>query len=161
SDLHQRAVPFTPSALSTNDLISSSLHTLTFGLTELIKPTISNEVRLNYSNDRLTTKFAVDNFGGALPVPDSILFPPGLSSTDSAFLFLMSGGGEAGKGKFGTDEQRQINFVENLPLTRSSHQLNFGVDYRGLSPFPSPFTYRQFADFSGVACPAPPQSCAG
>src|SRR5258708_2046293 len=49
-----------------------------------------------------------------------------------------------------SDEQRQINLVDNLSVTAGSHQLKFGVDYRWLSPFSSPFSYRQFVDFSGV-----------
>src|SRR5262249_14974782 len=54
------------------------------------------------------------------------------------------------QGKAGTDEQRQINLADNLSVATGSHQLKFGVDYRWLAPFSSPFTYRQFADFSGV-----------
>src|SRR5262249_11917151 len=160
SSLDQRASTFTLPALSTKDLISASVHTFTVGLTQLIKPEINNEVRLNYSNHRLATKFVVDNFGGAVPLPDSLLFPPGFSSTDSAFLFAIIGVGEYGQGKFGTDEQRQLNLIDNLSLTKRGHQLKFGVDYRWLSPFTSPFAYRQFAAFSGVACPPTPP-CTG
>ncbi len=107
-------------------------------------------MRINYSNQRVATKFAVDNFGGAVPLPDSLLFPSGFSSTDSAFLLLINGVGEYGQGKSGTDEQRQVNIIDNLSLTKGRHQLKFGVDYRWLAPFSSPFVYRQFAQFSGV-----------
>jgi hypothetical protein len=55
------------------------------------------------------------------------------------------------KGKFGIDEQRQVNLVDNLSVTRRSHQLKFGVDYRWLSPFSSPLSYGQFAEFSGMS----------
>ena len=150
SDLTQRATPFNPASLSTKDLLSSSIHTFTFGLTELINSALSNEVRLNYSNQRVATRFVVDNFGGAVPLPDSILFPPGFSSADSAFLLLISGAGEYGQGKAGTDEQRQINVVDNVSLIHRGHQLKFGVDYRRLAPFSSPFSYRVFVQFSGV-----------
>lgn len=150
SNLIQRAAPFTSPALSTIDSISASVHTFTVGLTELITQSISNEVRVNYSNQRIATTFAVDQFGGAVPVPDSLLFPSGLSSTNSAFLFLISGVGEYGQGKAGTDEQRQINLIDNLSMTRNGHQLKFGADYRWLAPFSSPFAYRQFVQFSGV-----------
>lgn len=150
SSLEQRAAPFTTPTLSTKDSISSSVHTLTLGLTELIEPNISNEVRLNYSNQRVATQFIVDNFGGAVPVPDSLLFPPGFSSTNSAFLFIINGAGEYGEGKAGTDEQRQVNLIDNLSLTEGGHQLKFGVDYRWLAPFSSPFTYRGFVQFSGL-----------
>jgi hypothetical protein len=150
SNLDQRAATFTSAALSTTEFLSSSVQTITIGLTELITPSISNEIRANYSNDRLGTKFFLDNFGGAVPLPDSLLFPPGFSSNDSGFLFLISGAGEYGQGKSAIDEQRQLNFIDNLSLTRGSHQLKFGVDYRWLAPFSSPFAYRTFVDFSGV-----------
>ena len=161
SSLDQRAAPFPSPALSTTQAISSAVHTFTVGITQLIKPAISNELRANYSNQRLGTKFAVDGFGGAVPLPDSLLFPAGFSSTDSGFLFLINGVGEYGQGKTATDEQRQVNLIDNLSLSKSGHEMKFGVDYRWLAPFSSPFTYRQFVDFSGVACPAPSQSCAG
>lgn len=150
SSLEQRAAPFSPSALSTVDSISSTVHTFTVGLTALIKPEISNEVRANYSNQRVATKFSTDNFGGAVPLPDSLLFPQGLSHANSAFLLLINGVGEYGAGNAGTDEQRQVNLIDNLALIHANHQLKFGVDYRWLAPFSSPFVYRQTVQFSGV-----------
>ena len=151
SSLEQRAAPFTTPTLSTKDSISSTIHTLTLGLTELIQPNISNEVRANYSNQRVATQDIVDNFGGAVPVPDSLLFPTGFSSANSAFLFIINGAGEYGEGKAGTDEQRQVNLIDNLSLIEGAHQLKFGADYRWLAPFSSPFTYRGFVQFSGVS----------
>ncbi len=146
--------------LSTTESLSSSVHTFTLGLNLLINPRINNEVRANYSNHRLGTKFAMDNFGGAVPLPDSALFPPGFASTNGVYSLEITGVGEILQGKFATDEQRQINLIDNLSVTKSSHQLKFGVDYRWLSPFSSIFAYRQFVQFSGVACPpAPP--CTG
>jgi len=151
SSLEQRAAPFTTPALSTIDSVESTVHTVTVGLTQLLTPAISNEVRANYSNQRVATMFAVDTFSGAVPVPDSLLFPPGTSSADSAFLFLINGVGEYGQGKSGIDEQRQVNLIDNLSLTTGGHQLKFGVDYRWLAPFTSPFAYRGFVQFSGVS----------
>ena len=151
SDLTQRG-PFPPGSavLNTTEAVSSSVQTLTVGLTELIKPGISNELRANYSNHRVGTKYALDRFGGAVPLPDSLLFPSGFSSTNSLFEMFIPGVGLYGQGKAATDEQRQVNFVDNLSVTKDRHQLKFGVDYRWLSPFSSPFSYDQFAFFSGV-----------
>src|SRR5215470_1916444 len=150
SDLDQRGAPFTSTALSTRDLDDSTVHTFTVGLTQLIKPGISNEVRANYSNQSLGTEFDLDDFGGAVRPADSLLFPSGFTSNNSAFLVLINGAGEWGQGKAAIDEQRQINLIDNLSWTKASHQLKFGVDYRWLSPFTSPFSYRTFAQFSGV-----------
>jgi Carboxypeptidase regulatory-like domain/TonB dependent receptor len=151
--------PFT--VLSQTEPVSSSVQTLTVGLTERITTNVSNEVRANYSNQRIAERDAMDSFGGAVPLSDSALFPPGYSSSDAGFLLYMTGAGEYGQGKLATDEQRQFNFLDNLSVTHGSHQMKFGVDYRWLSPFSSPFRYRQYDQFSGVVCPALPTSCAG
>lgn len=161
SDVDQRGAPFTLTALSTRDLDDATVHTFTLALTQLIKPSISNEVRANYSNQRLGTDFDLDDFGGAVPLPDSAMFPAGFSSKNSGFLFFINGVGEYGQGKSATDEQRQINLIDNLSVTKAGHQLKFGGDYRWLAPFSSPFSYRPFVQFSGVACPPAPKSCAG
>jgi hypothetical protein len=151
SRLDQRGPFFSSgSVLSTTNSLSSSIHTLTAGLTQWIKPGISNEVRANYSNHRIGSTLDLDNFGGAVPVPDSLLFPSGFSSANSVFLFLITGAGQFAQGKQGINEQRQVNLVDNLSVTQGVHQLKFGVDYRWLAPFSSPFSYRQFIQFSGV-----------
>jgi len=136
--------------LSMREPVSSSVHTFTLGLTQLIKPQISNEVRANYSNHRVGTKYALDDFGGAVPLPDSLLFPSGYSSADGIFSLYIPGAGEYAQGIQGTDEQRQVNVVDNLSVTKGNHQTKFGVDYRWLSPFSVPFSYRQYAQFSGM-----------
>jgi len=141
--------PFAPySVLSTTQFLSSSVHTLTAGLTELIKPGLSNEVRANYSNDRIATRFALDNFGGAVPPSDSVLFPSGFSSKNDFFQFFIIGAGLYAQGKDATDEQRQINLIDNLSVTKGSHQLKFGVDYRWLAPFTSHSSTINFVEFS-------------
>jgi hypothetical protein len=138
-------------ALSTTESLSSSVQTLTVGLTQLITPGIGNELRANYSNDRVSSRYALDRFGGATPPGDSLLFPSGFSSSNSFFELLVLGAGNYIQGKYGIDEQRQIDFVDNVSMTRGVHQLKFGVDYRWLSPFSSPLAYGQFGEFSGLS----------
>jgi hypothetical protein len=151
SSLDQRgAFPAPYTVLSSRNVESASVHTFTVGLNEIITPQISNEMRANYSNNKITTKYVSDNFGGAVPLPDSALFPSGYSSGNSLFQVFIVGAGEFSQGKSATDEQRQINLVDNFSWTKGSHQLKFGVDYRWLSPFSSPNTYAQFTEFTGV-----------
>jgi hypothetical protein len=158
SSIDQRG-PF--GVLSTTQSLSSSVQTFTVGVTGLIKPEISNEVRANYSNHRVSTKFAVDRFGGAVPIPDSTLFPSGFSSSNSNLEFLIDGVGAYSQGLQGVDEQRQVNFIDNLSISHGGHQMKLGLDYRWLSPFSRPNTYNQFVEFAGVTCPSPPSSCTG
>ncbi len=136
--------------LSTTNRMSSSIHTFTTGLTHLLTPAISNELRANYSNHRVTINYEMDNFGGAVPLSESQLFPTPFTSADSLFLFIVNGVGQYAQGKQGVNEQRQINVLDNLSVIKGSHQMKFGVDYRWLAPFTSPFTYRHFFFFSGM-----------
>jgi hypothetical protein len=152
SDLDQRGpISSVGSVLSDRSLLSSSVQTGTVAVTYLITPAISNEARANYSNDRVGIQYVMDSFGGAVPLPDSVLFPPGSSSLNGAFGFYIPGTGNFNQGNAGADEQRQINLIDNLSVTKAGHQLKFGVDWRWLAPFTSPFTYRQFAQFTGMS----------
>jgi hypothetical protein len=152
SSLDQRGPVFSSGrVLSVTNSLSSTVHTGTAGFTQMISPEISNEVRANYSNHRVDIKFVMDDFGGAEPLPDSFLFPSVITSDNGTFLFIILGVGQYVQGKQGTDEQRQVNLIDNLSVTKGSHQMKFGVDYRWLAPFSSPAAYHQFAAFSGVS----------
>ncbi len=150
SDLIQRGPSVSAPVLSFTQILSAAVHTGTVGLTWLITPRISNELRANYSNDRIGTRFQLDDFGGAVPLPDSVLFPSGFSSSNSAFSVNITGIGQLNQGYSGAGEQRQVNVVDNVSVTHAAHQMKFGVDYRWLAPFSSPFTYRQFVQFTGM-----------
>ena len=150
SSFDQRGGTFSTRVLSTTSSVSSSVHTLTAGLTHLLTPGVANELRGNYSHHRVGIAYHMDDFGGAVPLQDSLLFPSGYSSVDSGFLFAISGAGQYAQGKLGTDRQRQINIVDTLSIVRSRHHFKVGVDYRWLGPVSSPFAYRMFVQFSGV-----------
>ena len=137
-------------SLSNTEAFPTTVHTFTVGLTQLITPAVSNEVRANYSNNRVGLKYSLDNFGGAVPIPDSAVFPPGFSSANAFFQFIIIGVGDNDFGKSAINEQRQVNLIDNLSWTKGSHQLKFGVDYRWLSPFSSPASYVQTGEFTGI-----------
>jgi len=161
SDFSERG-PYitTERVLSTNQSIASSVQTLTTGLNQILTQNLANEVRVNYSKHKVETKYVADNFGGAAPVPDALVFPSGYSSATGSFAMTIDGAGVYTQGKNAIDEQNQVNIVDNVSWIKRSHQAKFGVDYRWLSPSTSPYAYRQQAQFSGVACPSTP-SCAG
>jgi hypothetical protein len=150
SDLLQRSPQLGGPVLSMTETVDSSVHTGTVGVTALITPRISNEARANYSNQRVFTRFDLDNFGGAVKPADSALYPPGITSEAGVFTLLITGPGELANGTQATGEQRQINFIDNLSVNAGSHQMKFGVDYRWLAPFTVPFSYRSFAQFTGM-----------
>ena len=151
STVGQRAPPISRAlVLSLTTSVSAKVHTFTTGLTASIKPGISNEVRANYSNSSSGAIVGQDSFGGAVPLVESDLFPAGYSARNGIFSLNIVGAGQLNVGNQGAVEQRQLNFIDNLSVTKAGHQLKFGVDYRWLAPFTSPFSYRQFVQFSGV-----------
>jgi len=142
------------SSLTTN---SSTTHTLTLGLTASLAPNTGNELRANYSNVRGTSSSQLDDFAGATPLPEGLLFPPGLSSANSNLGFILLGAGTSTSGlgallagKTASNEQRQINVIDNLSVIVKNHQLRFGIDYRWLSPIAGNPAYQQSLFFLGV-----------
>jgi hypothetical protein len=151
SDSSQRGPVFASThVLSSTTSFSSPVQTFTTGLTALITPSIANELRANYSNQRVTGRSALDGFGGAVPLPDSLLFLPGYSLANVAFFFYIVGAGEYVQGLQGVDEQRQVNLIDNVSILRAGHQIKAGVDYRWLAPFTIPDSYGFLAEFSGM-----------
>jgi hypothetical protein len=147
----------TPGALSNTETSSFSTQTLTLGLTAGLSRTISNEARANYSNVRAGTVYNLDNFGGAVPPSDSVLFP-GINAANASSGWYLYGGGELIVGSNNVEEQRQFNLVDNLSVVKRAHQLKLGVDYRWLAPFVRPVGYSNFLLFYGITADNGPGS---
>jgi len=133
------------SSLNTLTIFTLKTQTLTAGATFIFKPTIINEMRVNYSRNRGANRFTLDDFGGAVVPVDSLMFPSFASREDSSFIFLVLGGTLASLnvGKTVRNLQRQFNLVDNLSVSTGSHQLKFGIDYRRLFPIISLVKYSQ------------------
>ena len=124
--------------------------TLTFGATWTVKPTVVNEARFNFSRNLGESTNLLDNFGGAVVPPTSVLFPAPLTgpSTDIVNLTVFSGLNLAyNSGPNINSSLRQINFVDNVSVSKGSHGLKFGVDYRWVSPYFVPFRYYSSVNF--------------
>ena len=95
---------------------------------------MTNEFRFNYSRSRANGFYTLDNFGGAVPPSNSVLFPS-FAPQGSSFVFfgdLNPYGLRYNFGKAGNNLQQQINVTDNLSYTVGAHQLKFGIDYRRL-----------------------------
>ena len=109
-------------------------HTLTSGATFIFSATTTNDLRANYSWNKGRTFNTLDNFGGAIPPPESLLFSTfGNSETGNAVVSI-TGAGTFQRGTFGLEVQRQINVLDTFAVIKGDHQLKFGVDYRRLNP---------------------------
>src|SRR5262249_12115993 len=90
--------------LSMTNSLSTSLHTATAGLVQVIGSGMSNDLRVNYSNHRVSSTFALDDFGGARPLEDSLIFPAGYSSANAILQLYVGGAGLYRQGYAATDE---------------------------------------------------------
>ncbi|MBV9626073.1 MAG: TonB-dependent receptor, partial [Acidobacteria bacterium] len=121
----------------------------TLGGTLTISPRTLSDLRLNYSGNENGASVAMTRWGGAIPPPNSLLFPP-FASPSSSLIFFNLGGPHFRVGTFSDNLQRQGNLVSNTSLVRGSHNVKFGADYRYLSPHYGPFKYRQAVFFPDI-----------
>ena len=126
---------------------------LTLGATLAATPVLSNEFRANYTRNEGSHFNTLDNFGGAVPPPNSLLFPaPFASPLSSRFIFFEAADGlRFVSGRSSDHVQRQLNLVDGLSVLRGSHALKFGVDYRHLTPIFQPQDYGLQVSFDTVA----------
>ncbi|MGH9466821.1 MAG: TonB-dependent receptor domain-containing protein [Terriglobales bacterium] len=123
----------------------TATQTLTVGSTQIFSPRMVNQLTGNFSYQSTLASSTQDNFGGATLLPDSILFPAnpcvgcsGVISIDgftNAFLPT-----ELGPANPSYSKNRQFNVVDNLSDQLSGHRLEFGADFRYLSPVSAPIS---------------------
>jgi hypothetical protein len=140
-----------------SDVLRSRITTQTgtVGVTWTLSPTVTNDLRLNYSRTSASGSYLQDTFGGAVAIA-SLPFPSPFTSQNAEFGFSIRGpvgliDSFAVVGPFAQNVQRQINVVDALSMQKGSHSLKFGVDLRRLSPVFSLPAYSQNPIFLGVA----------
>ncbi len=116
------------SSLSVITRSKNPIHTLTLGSTQVFTPTITNEFRFNYSSHKSVRIQEGDDFGGAVPPPESLVRP---SFADPENFSFGTGTFSGMAWNVGQSEQRQgqFNIVNNLAISRGSHQFKFGLDF--------------------------------
>jgi carboxypeptidase family protein/TonB-dependent receptor-like protein len=128
----------------------SLTETTTVGATGLISPRVSNDLRVNYSRAKTSSRFRLDNVGGSIVPPDAALFPP-FANSETGFSFVQIGAFAYSQGFNAENRQRQFNVVDNLSWTAGTHALKFGADYRQLNPVNKGALYRRFLFFDNVS----------
>jgi hypothetical protein len=112
----------------------------TMGANLVLTSGMVNDFRANWSRNTAAQTTFLDDFHGAVPPPDSAMYPPGYSSQSGQFVFLppvtlIGTDAEVRRGPLYANVQKQLNFVDNFSLTARAHQLKFGADFRHLNPF--------------------------
>ena len=127
---------------------------LTFGSNQAVTPRLTNEIRFNYARVTGHAFYTMDDFGGATPPQDSVLYPSFASPDSSAFLFLadtVPNGIRLTTGESGNNWQRQINVTDNLSRMMGAHQLKFGLDYRRITSKSGLYAYYLQAVFVSLS----------
>jgi hypothetical protein len=137
---------------------------LTLGANQALTPRLTNEFHFNYSRSRANTFYTLDNFGGATPPPDSVLYPSGASPQNALALFYADSapyGISFPTGKGGENLQQQINVTDSASFVLGEHQMKFGLDYRRINPKDAlvPYTVQYlFLSLSNVLANMMPQA---
>ena len=156
SNLDQRAGGTFQSNYSNVLDLKYRTQTLTLGSSQALTPRLTNEVRFNYSRSRASSVYTLDNFGGAVPPPESALFPyPSIASPPNASFEFLGDLNPYGlrflTGKLGDNLEQQFNVTDNLSRIVGSHQLKFGLDYRRLNADAGLIPYLQQNVFTSLA----------
>ncbi|HEU0180443.1 MAG TPA: TonB-dependent receptor [Blastocatellia bacterium] len=122
--------------------------TLTAGATAIFSPRVSNDLRLNYSRAEAKSVYHIDNFGGAIPPPSSVFFPP---ADRGGLVYPFIGLNALTAGLNIENRQGQFNMVETLSYTKGAHSLKAGFDYRRLAPVTHGAAFRRFPFFFSVS----------
>jgi outer membrane receptor protein involved in Fe transport len=117
--------------LSTSTASRVDTQTLTVGVSVLVNPTTTNVFRANYSTQDANLSSSLDTFGGAIP-PTQATLEGGLNPAGTYAYFYPFDANLAASGPQGRNRTRQINFVDDLEHTHGTHQVKFGMDYRGI-----------------------------
>ena len=138
--------------LSSPRTVAFRTRTFTIGGTYSPMANANNDLRLNYTENRAGAFLALDEFGGAVPVPDSALFPSFASAAESQVVFTLQFGAkpELRVGSSTASVQRQWNLVDTFSVVIGPHQFKLGLDYRRLSPTFSLSRYFQQASFTSA-----------
>ena len=135
--LHRISIsePLAGMSHSNTQNIKYRTQTVTLGSNQSLTPRLTNEFHFNYSRSRANSFFTLDNFGGAVPPPDSVLYPIRRFSAELTFFFTLTPAANyVLAGKVGTTCSSRINVTDNLSRIVGAHQLKFGLDYRRLRP---------------------------
>jgi len=122
----------------------------TLGATLALSPHTASDLRLNYSRTEAGLSAKMASVGGAVPPPDSLLFPAPWASPSSSLIFVGIGQIHFRVGRPADNLQRQGNIVSNTSLVRGPHEVKFGADYRYLAPHYGPYNYRQAVFFNDI-----------
>jgi hypothetical protein len=130
-------------SLNNVSFLDVNTRTLTVGLNEVFGDNLFNAVRANYSTQNSGESFATDSFGGATPINIDLLLGS-LSPAQNYGVFDTFDTQSYSAGPFSNNRAKQMNFVDDVAVTRGTHQVKIGGDYRAI--FLHTSAYRNFSE---------------
>jgi hypothetical protein len=125
----------TPSMVARSSYVP---RTYTGGADTALTSRMSNDFRANYSSNRVTSDTMIDGFGGGTPGDLAAL--TGLPPAAAPSVVILYGGYQLALGQpKESATQRQINLVDSVAFAWNRQQIEFGADYRRLTPVAAPF----------------------
>ena len=118
-------------SLSDVNTLETNTRTLTVGLNMALSSGISDSIRGNYSTQTVNSTYAMDSFGGAVPLQPSVLLGS-LSPSNSLAYFTFADTTDYFLGPYTQNKATQLNFTDDLSAAVGSHALKFGADYRAI-----------------------------
>jgi hypothetical protein len=123
----------------------------TAGITHEFGDGILNDLRVNYSTATSTGQSYMNNYGGAVPLTDSEVFPAGITSATGSFNLNVLGFAGYSFGGHSDNTQQQVNVVDSLSKVRGKHSLKTGLDFREILQTTYRNPYSLSVSFNGVA----------
>ncbi len=108
-----------------------NVQTFTLGATNILSPTLVNELRFGFTTNHYGSNRYLDNFGGATPLDVSTA--PGLSDGDWMTFFLFYGLYPYYLLEPQSNNQHQWNITDAVTHNIGKQNLKYGVDYRLLA----------------------------
>jgi hypothetical protein len=145
----QRGTQFSTPNILTDQSSRSQL--VTGGVTHIFRNGALNDLRVNYSDAKLTGSSTMDNYGGAVPLPQADAFPAGISSATGSFNLNVLGFAGYSFGGRSDNRQQQVNAVDSLSKVYGRHNVKVGADFREILQTTYRNPYSVSVSFNGVS----------
>ncbi len=129
---------------------SSHAELFTAGMTNILSGGALNDLRLNYSRTSTSGFSEMDNYGGAVPLTNSLVFPKGVTGDTGSFNLSILGYAGYSYGGHTSNDQGQVNVVDSLTRVSGNHSFKAGADYRELLQTNYRVPYSVGASFDGL-----------
>lgn len=149
------AITSTGAGVSSPSVVTTSAYssrTYTGGITSAFSSRISNDLRINFTDNGTSSIAKLDNFGGATPIDFVQLqgVNPSIPYSLEANLDFGSYGPGLNASRE-TGSQKQWNAVDTVTLSVRKHLLKIGIDWRRLTPVVTPYTSLAYYTYDSEA----------